>query len=529
MSIRRSVTPPRRTSVHRLGGLRLLAGAVVGALLLTGCVSAAKPKIVPPTTLSSHTDEQVAPELEPYYKQDVSWAPCLDPGMQCADLIAPVDWANPGGERITLAIAKRPAESGKARGSMLINPGGPGGSGIEFLRGLQGSKGVMSDYDVVGFDPRGVGESTPIVCFTDDRDRDRMLSGTFLDPYGSAGWEKELDTRQKAWVDACVKNTGPLLAHIDTASVSRDLDMMRAVLGDDKLNYLGISFGTYIGSVYAALFPAKVGRMVLDGAVEPPYGSFESSVRQAAGFDRAFAAYLTKCLKSADCPVQGPLAKAKKQAHDLILSVDRTKLKASDGRLLDSSTVVDAIAYNLYAEFSWNTVTEVLRAVKKGDAGPVFEQADSSNERLPDGEYFGRLMDVLVAVGCAEPTRDDSPGFQEGIDRISKAAPVLGSIGVYDNFAASEKACAHWPYPKPTETLDFTAPGAAPILVLGTTGDPATPYSQAVALSKLLSSGVLVTHKGEGHGAYGRGVGCIDGIVDDYFVRGKVPASQPTC
>ena len=190
-------------------------------------------------------------------------------------------------------------------GSLLINPGGPGGSGYDFAQGFFPSQGVYDNFDIIGFDPRGVGRSTPIVCFTDDADRDEMIYGTYDDPYGSDGWQAELADRQKAWVDACAENTGDLLAHIDSTSVARDMDMMRAVFGDEKLNYLGYSFGTYLGTVYAELFPEKVGRMVLDGAVEPPFGTFDELATQMAGFDSAFKAYMQDCLDSGDCPFSG--------------------------------------------------------------------------------------------------------------------------------------------------------------------------------------------------------------------------------
>ncbi|MCU1417389.1 MAG: alpha/beta hydrolase, partial [Schumannella sp.] len=264
----------------------IVAALAASAMALTGCTLFNAVTGGGETTVTSHTDEQVAAGLEPYYKQDVTWKNCGG-GMQCAELKAPVDWAKPDGEQITLAIDRHKA-AGTSKGSLLINPGGPGGSGFDFAQGFTGSDGVYKNYDIIGFDPRGVGRSTPIVCFTDDADRDEMIYGTYADPYGSDGWQTELAARQKKWVDACAANTGDLLAHIDTTSVARDMDMMRAVLGDKKLNYLGYSFGTYIGTVYAELFPDKVGRMVLDGAVQPPFGTFEELSTQMAGFDSAF-------------------------------------------------------------------------------------------------------------------------------------------------------------------------------------------------------------------------------------------------
>ncbi|MEO8094511.1 MAG: alpha/beta hydrolase [Pseudolysinimonas sp.] len=510
--------------IRSLAGLAVLTAA---ALTLSGCTLFNQLATTGETTVSTHTDEQVAAGLEQFYQQDVTWKNCSG-GMQCAELKAPVDWAHPDGAQITLAIDRHKA-SGTSKGSLLINPGGPGGSGFDFAQGFTGSPGVYANYDIIGWDPRGVGQSTPIVCFTSDQDRDEMIYGTYKDPYGSEGWQKELAARQKKWVDACKQNTGELLAHIDTASVAHDMDMMRAVLGDDKLNYLGYSFGTYIGTVYAELFPDKVGRMVLDGAVEPPFGTFDELATQMAGFDSAFKAYMKDCLASGGCPFDGPLSNALAEAHGLILSVDGENLKSDDGRVLDSATVGTGIALTLYNQGNWFFLTQMFQGLMQGDASATFQAADSYNGREA-GRYADRSLDVYFAVTCAEGTiGTDAVDLLDGLSIMDEKAPYIGGILALDDYVLLEEACSQWPYPRPEFPATFDAPGAPPILVIGTTNDPATPYAQSVALADDLDSGVLITYHGEGHTVYGNGVTCIDNVVDDYFVKDVVPSSDPDC
>jgi pimeloyl-ACP methyl ester carboxylesterase len=497
------------------------------ALVLSGCSLLAPFFGGDTTTVTTHTDEEVPAELEQFYKQDVTWKNCGG-GSDCTTLKAPVDWAAPGGDQIELAVSRHKA-TGTSMGSLLVNPGGPGGSGFDYAQGFVPSSGVYANYDIIGFDPRGVGRSTPIVCFTDDADRDQMIYGTYDDPYGSEGWQAELDERQKAWVDACAANTGDLLAHIDTVSVAHDMDMMRAVLGDDELNYLGYSFGTYIGTVYAELFPDKVGRMVLDGAVSPPFGTFTQLADQMAGFDSAFRAYMAWCLDSGECPFGGPLNQALAEAHSLALSVDGQGLESGDGRVLDSATVGTGIALALYNESNWSYISQMFAELQQGQAETAFLLADSYNGRQ-GGTYADRSLDVYFAVTCAEgDIGTDDVGLTEGLGIMDEKGPYVGGILALDDYTLLESACSQWPHPRPDFPTEFDAAGAPPILVIGTTNDPATPYASAVELSETLESGVLLTYNGEGHTIYGNGVPCIDDAVDAYFVDDVVPTVDPNC
>ncbi|MEO8529445.1 MAG: alpha/beta hydrolase, partial [Pseudolysinimonas sp.] len=375
----------------------------------------------------------------------------------------------------------------------------------------------------------GVGQSSPVTCYTDDSKQDELLYGTFKAAYGTQAWVDELTARQKDWIAACQENTGDLLGHLDAASVARDMDVIRAVLGDEKLTYLGYSYGTYLGTMYAELFPTKVGRMVLDGAVDPLVDDLSALATQMAGFESGYRAFLAQCLDSSDCPFSGSVEHAMQQTVDLLKSVDGKNLKSDDGRTLDSATAATGLIEDLYAEFLWPDLKQALADLKNGDAQGIFDAADNYNNRS-SGYYSGNGYEIYTAVTCDEGTlgTDDKDVLQD-LDVIKAKAPALGFYTALDDTAALEATCSNWPYPVATLPTKFDAPGAPPILVIGTTNDPATPYAQAVSLAKQLSSGVMITYNGEGHTVYDHGVSCIDDLVDAYFIDGTVPSADPMC
>lgn len=500
-----------------------LAAAMLLVLALGGCQTAPTPTPNRPTATPSGADA--------FYGQAVSWEPCGD-GLRCATVAAPIDWDSPADGSIELALVEHPA-TGVSQGSLLLNPGGPGGSGWDYVYGggaRSVTPAVAQVFDVVGWDPRGVGRSTPVECYTDTAETDDLLYGTFQDPYGTDGWIRELTAEEGAFAAACERNTGALLGTIDSASNARDMDMLRAVLGDKKLNYLGYSYGTYFGAVYAALFPDKVGRFVLDGAVDPLVSDFESLKFQMAGFDSALAAYLQSCLDSDACPFGGTIDDALAQVGGILDGVDARGLMNADGRELDSATLGTAIALGLYSESSWPGLTLMFRALEQGDPSLVFGNADRYNSRNSDGTYSSNSFEVYVAATCLDGDFASDPASTlDRIAEIDRAAPILGKYFAYDDFAVLDTACGQWPFPRADLPTSFAAEGAPPIIVIGTTNDPATPYASSVSLAEQLSSGVLVSYEGEGHTVYNRGVACIDDVVDDYFVTGTVPAADPLC
>ncbi|MEP6481164.1 MAG: alpha/beta hydrolase [Rhodoglobus sp.] len=502
-----------------------VAAASAVLLALSGC------SLLP----IGHPDKPVATNVphgfDEFYGQTLRWQNC-DSGMQCTTVKSPVNWDAPADGSIDLAVIRHRA-SGKPLGSLLVNPGGPGGSGVDFV-----SYGVTSavsstlarNYDVIGWDPRGVGQSTPVTCFTDPKQTDQELYGTFDQAYGTQGWIDELVPEQKTFAAACQKNTGELLAHVDTASTARDMDLIRALLGDEKLNYLGYSYGTFLGAMYAELFPQNVGKMVLDGALDPTVSSLDELKVQMAGFDGAFRAYMASCLKSSDCPFTGSVDTALREARSVLDTVTAKHLTNPDGRVLDSATLATGISFNLYSQQYWPDMTSMFVALRSGDPSEVFDNADSYNSRSYDGSYSTNSFEVYTAVNCLDGDFDTDPtSTLDGVAQIDAAAPILGKYMAFDDYAMLDTACTNWPVPHADLPTVFDAKGAPPILVIGTTNDPATPLVWAQSLAKQLSSGVLITHKGEGHTAYNRGNTCVDGAVDGYFVKGTVPASDPMC
>ena len=505
----------------------LVAAASAVLLTLSGCgilpLPSSGPDKPPATNVPQGFDD--------FYGQTLSWHSCSS-GMQCTIVKSPINWDAPADGSIDLAVIRHRA-NGKSLGSLLVNPGGPGGSGVDFVAyGADSavSSTVAANYDIVGWDPRGVGQSTPVTCYTDPKQTDEVLYGTFDDDYGTQGWIDELTTEEEAFSAACEENTGELLAHVDSASTARDMDLIRALLGDEKLNYMGYSYGTFLGTMYAELFPQNVGRMVLDGALDPTVSSLDELKVQMAGFDGAFRAYMADCLDSGDCPFSGSVDNALEQARGVLDSVTAKHLVNDDGRVLDSATLATAISENLYSQNFWVDMTSMFQALRQGDPSEAFLNADYYNQRNPDGSYGTNSFEVYTAVNCLDGDFDTDPhSTLEGLAEIDAAAPILGKYFAYDDYSVLDTACTHWPVPHADLPTSYDAAGAPPILVIGTTNDPATPLVWAQSLAKQLSSGVLITHKGEGHTAYNQGNTCVDGSVDDYFVKGTVPSSDPMC
>ncbi|WP_395243828.1 alpha/beta hydrolase [Agromyces sp. MMS24-K17] len=500
-----------------------MAAAVALVAALAGCV----PNLLQPAPVhtSTPTGEQVSPELEPFYTQVLEWEQCGD-RLGCATAKAPLDWDDPAAGEIDLALVRHVA-TGERLGSLLVNPGGPGGSGYDFIHdSLDYAVGqpLQEHFDVVGFDPRGVGRSSAVACY-DPAQMDEYLYG--INPYerGTAPWMDEVAKNASDFGQACAENTGDLLGNVDTVSAARDLDLLRAVLGDEQLNYLGYSYGTFLGATYADLYPDKVGRLVLDGALDPSASETEVSEAQAVGFEQALRAYLEDCLSGTDCPFDDGVEDAMAEISDLIASVDASPLQGSDGRQVGADTFITAIVYPLYSPDAWSYLDDLFSSVMLGDADFALTLADAYNGRSDDGTYLDNSTEAFRAVNCLDYTYQNDPGVMvEKAAQIAEAAPVIGPY-----FGYGDLACMNWPVPSEAERTEIHATGAAPILVVGTTGDPATPYQWAVALAEQLDSGVLVSFDGEGHTAYNKSNACVNDAVESYFIDGTVPAADPKC
>jgi pimeloyl-ACP methyl ester carboxylesterase len=503
----------------------LTAAGLVIALALSGCVASFLPKT--PDTRSTPTVERVAAELEPFYTQVLKWKPCEGEGFQCTTVTAPMDWKNPATKSIDLALIRKTA-TGTALGSLLVNPGGPGASGYDFVRDSLDyavDAKLKQNYDIVGFDPRGVNKSSAVKCYQDPSEMDKFLFGVSVNPFGSDAWIADQRINNTAFGAACLKYTGDLLGFIDTDSAARDLDLLRATLGDKKLNYLGYSYGTLLGATYAALYPKKTGRLVLDGALDPATSSFDVGATQAQGFESALRAYIKDCLTGKECPFTGSVDDAMTDIRSLLESLDASPLRAKDGRELSSGAMFTAIIFPLYNKTNWPYLTQLFSSVMKGDASVAFQLADSYYGRKANGSYTDNSTEAFIGINCLDYTTESTTDASLKADaaKLASLAPTLGPQLSYDT------SCASWPF-EPTRTRGpISADGSAPILVVGTTNDPATPYVWAKALAKELQNGHLLTYRGEGHTAYNKSNSCVNNTVDDFFVDGTVPKKDPQC
>jgi pimeloyl-ACP methyl ester carboxylesterase len=459
--------------------------------------------------------------LQRYYGQKVSWSDCGQ-GFQCARVAVPLDYDDPDGEQIKISVVRLPA-TGDRIGSLLVNPGGPGGSGIEYARSAEYivSKEIRARFDIVGFDPRGVGESSPVRC----------LSGSELDRHvgldATPDEESEvsaLERSARAFAEGCQAKSGKLLPHVGTVNAARDMDVLRAVLGDEGLTYLGKSYGTLLGAVYAHLFPDKVRALVLDGAVNPSLDPLESSEAQARGFEVALEAFLKDCFEDASCPFDSrELDGALEEFSALMRRIDARPLRnRTDARPVTEAWAMLGVATPLYDRGSWPVLRQAIAQALAGDGTTLISTADLLIGRRPDGTYSNQT-EANTAINCVDRV------YPRDIDAYRRAAESTESprFGAY--IAWGSLPCAYWPVKGDDTGRRITAEGAPPIVVIGTTRDPATPYEWSQALSTQLRSGRLITYEGDGHTAYKTGSACVDRLVDRYLISRTAPADGVRC
>ncbi|MFC8596956.1 alpha/beta hydrolase [Isoptericola sp. NPDC057191] len=524
----RRTTTLRRTS-RRPAAVRASAALVAGLLLLAGCTTTPAKEQAPAGSASGPAASQAPDGFEKFYGQTLEWTDCKD-GLQCATAAAPLSWQDAGAGSIELALVRNPADGKDPQGSLLVNPGGPGASGVDFVRsdatnnGSTFGKKLRDAFDIVGFDPRGVQDSTAVKCFDDAR-KDESLAKDF-DPSTDDGLAA-MEAESRAWGEACAKNSGDVLGHVDTQSAARDMDMLRAVLGDDQLHYLGYSYGTQLGATYAGLFPDRAGRLVLDGAIDTTLSSDEISAGQAVGFENALRAYVADCQAGQDCPLPGSVDDGMQRIHALFDQTHERPLPTSDqDRPLTSTLAFYGVALTLYNQANWPVLTQALdEAINSGTGDTLLYLADTYNDRNADGSYSTNSSEAFRAVGCLDDRGTTDPDeMRAEAAEIEKQAPTVGEF-----FAYGGTSCADWPVPMAKKEYDVHAKGAAPIVVVGTTNDPATPYKWAEGLAKTLDSGVLVTYEGEGHTAYSPSRPCVADVVESYLVDGDVPKEGTTC
>ncbi|MCE7080099.1 alpha/beta hydrolase [Streptomyces sp. ST2-7A] len=521
------------------------------ALLLTGCTGA--PDAGPDDSLGApagHTGdigetpdalEDVPEDLLPYYEQEITWRDCGASGYQCATLNAPLNYeAVDPAEDVQLALSRAravgPAE--ERLGSLLLNPGGPGSSAVDFLQNHAGTgfpAEIRARYDLVAVDPRGTGGSEPVECLDDAA----MDAFTLVDR--TPDDDAEIDALTAAFVDfaeSCRERSGRLLEHISTTEAARDLDLVRAVLGEESLNYYGASYGTHLGAVYADLFPDRSGRLVLDAGMEPRLDTLTTDLMQAAGFEAALHEFVVECVGYEDCPILSI-----DDIADLLDALDAEPLPTGESRPLTESLATTAIARALYSETAWPRLREALapavavaldiEEIDLGDSGddsgdapgaPLLRLADEYHRRDAVGAY-GTVNFAFPAIGCLDRPADlTTPEDVLGaLDEFEEMAPIFGR-----EFAWASLLCGMWPVDATGEPGPIRAAGADPILVVGTTRDPATPYAWSEGLAEQLESAVLLTLDGDGHGAYGTDE-CVDAAVNAHLLDGVQPEPGTTC
>ncbi|MFJ3638603.1 alpha/beta hydrolase [Streptomyces sp. NPDC090108] len=446
---------------------------------------------------------------------------------QCATMRAPLDWSKPKGDTIGIALirAKASGPADQRIGSLVFNFGGPGGSGVTALPAFgEDYAALRTRYDLVSFDPRGVGRSAPVECENDTQLDEYFQQDATPD---TPAEQVQLLDRTKQFNDACEKNSKKILPHVRTTDTARDMDLMRHVLGDAKLNYFGISYGTELGGVYAHLFPKNVGRAVLDAVVDPTQDPEQGALGQARGFQLALDNFAEDCTsKVTDCPIGDTPEDVKNRIATLLKDLEKKPIPGVYPRELTQTAAINGIAQSLYSKDFWEYLTEGLEQAYDGDGKILMLLSDSMNGRSENGEY-SNIASANIAINCSdEKPRYTADYVESRLPEFRDASPLFG-----DFLAWGMISCHDWAVPGAADHPDVSAPGSAPILVVGNTGDPATPYEGARKMVEALGKGVAVelTYKGQGHGAYDSKNKCVQAAVNSYLLDGKVPEPDAVC
>ena len=489
--------------------LKKVAVLLASLLFLTSCAA------TEPEPLSS---------LSQYETQELKWRDCYG-NYQCSSLLVPIDYADLSQGAFTLALLRFQAlDQDRRIGSLVVNPGGPGSSGVDYAYNAEYivSPEILERFDIVGFDPRGVGDSAAIKCLS-DAETDASFAA---DPKPDDEAEFALfisDARD--YFAKCSENTKHLINY-STLNSARDLEVLRAVLGDEKLNFLGKSYGTYLGTLFAELFPESVGRFVLDGAVDPNSSNREAVLGQAIGFESALNAFISNCLKISSCALTGDLQSARTQVINLLAKTAITPLESKSGREVTEGLVLLGIASALYdSESGWPVLRDAFKEATLGTGTSFLTLADQYAGRQENGSYLSNENDALQVISCLDQNELETVSvFKKGVAEFSDRAPIFGPYLAYAGLA-----CRYLPNLGRVEQIEIESINTKPILVIGTTRDPATPYKWAQSLAKIFSSALLITLDGDGHTGHGRGSTCVDSAVDRYLLTGITPKSELFC
>lgn len=472
---------------------------------------------------------------EPYSVAPV-WSSCSQffsgvspiPSAQCGTVAVPIDYAKPEGAQAQLAVLKVPA-SGSKIGVLVVNPGGPGASAVDTVASMGAALAdtdILRHFDLVGIDPRGVGHSTPALRCRTDAEFDAYRAEPMVD-YSPAG-VAHIEDVQRQFAGRCLERMGAeFLANVGTATAARDMDVVRAALGEEQINYLGFSYGTQLGAVYAARYPDRIRAMVLDGAVDPSLDPITESLNQMAGFQRAFGNYAAYCAELPGCPLGADPAQFVARFHQLVNPLVARPAPTSDPRGLGYQDAITGTVSSLYSPRYWTYLTSGLLGLERGtDPGDLLKLADDYQQRDVLGHYKNR-QDAFTAIRCVDAVYPSEPAVWADADRRTREAAPFLSYGNYTGFAPRD-VCAMWPVP-PTPVVGAVAsPGPGKVVVVSTTGDPATPYESGVNLARQLDAS-LITFTGTQHTVVFNGDACVDTAIVEFLIESTPPPVDLRC
>jgi pimeloyl-ACP methyl ester carboxylesterase len=498
---------------------RITALALTLAVILAGCSSTKAPFV-----------EETFSALAEYEQQKLGWSDCYD-YFECAELRVPIDYDDLSVGTFRISVLRAAAQDQDNRlGSIVVNPGGPGGSGVDYAYNADYifSPEITDVYDVVGFDPRGVAMSEPISCFTPEELDENFAADSKPDN------EEEITAtleESEAFAKKCAENTENL-EHFTTAETARDMDILRAALGEKKLNYVGKSYGTYLGTLYANIFPDKVGRFVLDGAVDPNIPMKEQNLAQAIGFEKALTAFVKDCATQSDCPFTGTPTQAQATIIATLQAAATTPLPQKnpadgDDRIITESIIVIGMASSLYDDVDgWPKLRQAFAESAQNYGDTFLQLADEYTGRNPDGTFRSNDFDSGAVIDCLDwQDRRTVDQFKADAQEFATKAPVFGPY-----IAFSGVHCRFFPQPSTQRAPDsLTTIKTAPIIVIGTIRDPATPYSWSVSLAKIFTGSRLISLDADGHTGHGRGSACVDDAVDAFLLKGTLPSANLSC
>jgi pimeloyl-ACP methyl ester carboxylesterase len=492
--------------------------AVITALLvLVGCGSSGTPD-------SASENSAPTTSAAPFVPASFDWKACDDSAsttsVQCGTLEVPYDYNNPSAGTFTLYVKLRPATNPSLRiGSMMVNPGGPGfgGSSLADDADYYFSSDLTDHFDIIAWDPRGTGKSTPAVDCVDNYDQYFGLDS----PPDSPEEKQALVDASQAFNDECMANSGEILPYISTQASATDMNSIRQALGEDKISYFGFSYGSELGATWATMFPQTVRAAVLDGAVDPNSTSAEEGMAQAKGFEGQLATFLAACSKNKTCEFYNG-GKSEAAFDTLLLDLDAKPLVVSTERTpVTQGVAFTAVAQAMYSDYYWPQLEKALADAQQGDGAGLLKLYDDYYQRKDDGSY-GNELEAFLAISCLDdPGATSIKAVDEAVPSFVAAAPRLGA-----NFGYGY-SCALWPV-KPAVKVGVTGKGAGPILVIGTTGDPATPLASTRKMAAELEQGILLIVEANQHTGYGANE-CTNTVVDSYLIDLTVPVSETTC